>query len=166
MVVLGVIVFAVLAAVAIWTLISPRSVYWVLHAWAHRDPEANEPSDLAYGLWRVGSFIALVIFVVVGWMLVSSSLDQQREQAQAADCEEVLLPALEEAWSGPATSESDMEAFAQEHGLEMESDVSEAPSWAEDEPATTSYTFLRDGEEVLYASTSEYAFGDNPSCVD
>ncbi|WP_189335649.1 hypothetical protein [Actinoplanes ianthinogenes] len=52
-----------LAALLLWGAVSPPSQWRVLAGWAYRDPEANEPSDTAYLLTRLGNIVALVFLV-------------------------------------------------------------------------------------------------------
>lgn len=50
--------FAVLVVamvlILLWAAISPESMWSTTSAWQYRDPEANEPSDAAYAVQRVG----------------------------------------------------------------------------------------------------------------
>ncbi|WP_046723917.1 hypothetical protein [Streptomyces xiamenensis] len=52
-------------AFALLTWVGPRQLYWAFGAWAHRDPQANEPSDAAYTVQRFG-YIALSATSFVG----------------------------------------------------------------------------------------------------
>ncbi|WP_336470697.1 DUF6199 family natural product biosynthesis protein [Mycolicibacterium peregrinum] len=47
LIVVGVLVGGVMAA-------APRGIWWATQSWKFRNPEANEPSDTAYGMTRVG----------------------------------------------------------------------------------------------------------------
>lgn len=164
LVVIGIVIAV---ALCIWALISPRSVYWGLQAWAHRDPEANEPSDIAYALTRVGSAIALILLGTAAVQLWSTNAETQRADDRAAVCEDELLPALREVWNGQATTESQMRSFAQVHDLSVDVQVSPVPSWAEEvgQKDTVSYTFADEAGGVLYATTSDYATSPNPRCL-
>ncbi|WP_019629307.1 hypothetical protein [Actinomadura atramentaria] len=42
-----------------------RKIYWKTAAWQYRNPEANEPSDTALGLSRVGYFVSGAILLVL-----------------------------------------------------------------------------------------------------
>lgn len=68
--------FAVLVVamvlILLWAAISPESMWSTTSAWQYRDPEANEPSDAAYAVQRVGAvlglvLIAILVLVVVNW---------------------------------------------------------------------------------------------------
>lgn len=51
----------VLIVLGIWPALSPRTAWRVVEAWQYRDPEANEPSDLAFAISRVASIVLLVV---------------------------------------------------------------------------------------------------------
>jgi hypothetical protein len=36
-----------MALIALWVIISPKSWWELFHSWRYRDPRANEPSDAA-----------------------------------------------------------------------------------------------------------------------
>ncbi len=65
----------------LWGAISPRSQWRALSAWQYRNPDANEPSDLAYGLARLSNIVTLVIIVVVGFALAGKDEPEQRPSA-------------------------------------------------------------------------------------
>ncbi|WP_433696872.1 hypothetical protein [Nocardiopsis sp. CA-288880] len=46
--------------------VKPR-VHWYVRAWAYRDPEANEPSDTAFSLYRLGA-VVMVVLCLVAWV--------------------------------------------------------------------------------------------------
>lgn len=108
-------VMAVSLVVSIWGVASPRSLYWTLHAWQHRDPHANEPSDAAYALTRVSSVIVMVVLVVAGVALWGAHNDQQR----AATCRDELLPRFVSEWRAGDGRHDRLEALADELGLEL-----------------------------------------------
>ncbi len=81
-----------LVALLLWGTISPKSQWQSLQAWRYRDPEANEPSDTAYAMTRVGSVLGLVGLLVVG-LIFGGTYYQHRAQAKAE-------AELEEVWEG------------------------------------------------------------------
>lgn len=86
-------VLVVPAALFVWTLISPQSVWRRTAAWQYRKPEVNEPSDAAYTMHRVLSFAGLVVVVVLAVILLSASnqlegQQEQREQEQQREQQE------------------------------------------------------------------------------
>jgi hypothetical protein len=62
----------------LWGAISPRSQWRALSAWQYRNPDANEPSDAAYGLARFSNIVALLVFAGVGIALATRDDDTER----------------------------------------------------------------------------------------
>lgn len=60
------VVIASVVLVFLWGLISPRSQWKVLAAWSYRNPQADEPSSLAFGVQRVISGIGVLFFAAIG----------------------------------------------------------------------------------------------------
>ncbi|AEV84621.1 hypothetical protein ACWT_3598 [Actinoplanes sp. SE50] len=58
-------------ALLLWGVISPRSQWQKLFAWGYRNPEANEPSDAAYMLTRIGN---VVMLGVLAWAVLGLPL--------------------------------------------------------------------------------------------
>ena len=79
---------AVVAAMALWNVLSPRSVWASLSAWRYRDPEANEPSDAAFTVSRIASLVGLVACVVVAVIAfqAASENDGTRQQREYQEC--------------------------------------------------------------------------------
>jgi len=132
------IVLAVLIAVGIWGVVNPRSLYWTLHAWKYRNPEANEPSDVSYGLTRVSSLVGVVILGVAGVFFFGLS----GEQAQAQQCETDQLPPFEDAWLPQDDRDARLEALAAELDLELTREQSDSG---------VSYEFM-DGSRVVMSA--------------
>ncbi|MFD2077731.1 hypothetical protein SAMN05421678_12724 [Actinopolymorpha cephalotaxi] len=55
-------------ALAVWSVIAPRSQWQLLSSWQYRHPEANEPSDASHMLTRVGG-VAAILFGLFMWHL-------------------------------------------------------------------------------------------------
>jgi hypothetical protein len=73
--------------------LKPRAVWWKLSAWAYRNPEANEPSDIAYGLQSLLLGVAAIGCVVSGVVLLGMEDPEEREEREAreeASCEEIM----------------------------------------------------------------------------
>jgi hypothetical protein len=59
----------------------PRTTWKAFHAWKFRHPEANEPSDAAYGIRAVWSGVMGVLFIVGGiWALTLPSEDERERE--------------------------------------------------------------------------------------
>ena len=80
-------VFLIPAPLLLWMLISPRSMWRVMSAWAYKHPEAHEPSEAGYAVNRVAAAIGLValllIAINVGRSAAETESHQQRERYQA-----------------------------------------------------------------------------------
>ena len=67
--------FAVLVVamvlILLWAAISPESMWSTTSAWQYRDPEANEPSDAAYAVQRVGAVLGLVLIAILVLVVVN-----------------------------------------------------------------------------------------------
>jgi len=87
MIVLAVFLFVCAGVFAILGSIAQRKVYWGLQAWAHRRPEANEPSDAGYAVQRFSFWFGAVAFTVLGFVVIGA------HQASFADAYEVEMAA-------------------------------------------------------------------------
>ncbi|QFY05329.1 hypothetical protein GBF35_00295 [Nonomuraea phyllanthi] len=67
----------------VMSLINPRTLWRVTSAWQYRDPEANEPSDLAYGVGRGVSLVMAIVFLLVA--LGQCSVEREREARYATE---------------------------------------------------------------------------------
>lgn len=41
-------------------ILFPRRCWWLFVAWQYRNPQANEPSNTVYLMWRVAAFLLIV----------------------------------------------------------------------------------------------------------
>ena len=48
----------------LWNIIDPRGMWEKLSSWQFRDPRANEPSDMAFDVQRLISFIAIIVIAI------------------------------------------------------------------------------------------------------
>ena len=143
----GIIGLALLCGLALWLLISPKSVYWLLQSWLHRDPDANEPSDIAYLLWRITGGLGLIVFVGMGWALVSGMIaDRERTEAVEA-CERELVPALLDAVPERNATDADLSEFAAAHGLKIDALAIGSTPGADDGGISLSYYTFSDAED-------------------
>lgn len=63
----------VIALCAIWPSVNPQGMWWTLSAWRYRDPDANEPSDELYFVYRTGAVVSLVASSALGIVLLLNS---------------------------------------------------------------------------------------------
>ncbi|AGM26951.1 DUF6199 family natural product biosynthesis protein [Mycobacteroides abscessus] len=56
----------------LWSIFDPKSQWQVLSSWKYRNPEANEPSEAAYAMTRIGGAVGLVVLVVLGYKMVQA----------------------------------------------------------------------------------------------
>ncbi len=92
MIVVGVLVGGVMAA-------SPRRIWWATQSWKFRNPEANEPSDAAYGMTRAGGVFVILLALFLGASIIHSDFQRKdrreaEEQRQAAEAA-FVVPAPE-----------------------------------------------------------------------
>lgn len=84
-IVVGVLVGGAMAA-------APQRIWWLTESWKFKNPEANEPSDAAYGMTRAGGVFVILLALFVGWSIIDSDFqrkdrreaEQQRKAAEAA----------------------------------------------------------------------------------
>lgn len=123
--VLAAILFGLFGLLALWTLISPGSVYWALTAWQYKDPDANEPSDAAYMMSRIGALITLIVLVAFG----VQATGWQAEAQTRDDCKTVLLPALRTVVRSKPVAPATLDDFARAHGLTVKTNAIRVPSY-------------------------------------
>lgn len=81
--------------IALWTLLNPASAWRTLSAWQYRNPDANEPSDAAYGLQRFGAAASLAGLVAITIMMITvTRQDDARRDSSSASSSPALDPRL------------------------------------------------------------------------
>ncbi|WP_336792823.1 DUF6199 family natural product biosynthesis protein [Gordonia malaquae] len=68
----------VVVGFAVWQIVDPRGLWRATESWKFRDPDANEPSDVAYGLARIGGVVGIIAVVVCGWLIYDTSRSDNR----------------------------------------------------------------------------------------
>lgn len=91
---------AVAILICLWGAISPRSQWEVLQSWQFRDREANEPSDIAFLLQRIGCIIMIVLLVIVGVSL--ANLTNENPDAASSSTPTPGPSAAESLWDAEA----------------------------------------------------------------
>lgn len=70
-----------------WAVV-PRKMWRITQGWQYKNPEANEPSDAAYAMWRISSIVAIVVIIVAMLTLISNqnmtSKQREGERSRAA----------------------------------------------------------------------------------
>ncbi|ETZ70119.1 hypothetical protein L829_1017 [Mycobacteroides abscessus MAB_030201_1075] len=75
----------------LWSIFDPKSQWQVLSSWKYRNPEANEPSEAAYAMTRIGGAVGLVVLVVVGYKMVQADR-KYRELTPPASSASITSP--------------------------------------------------------------------------
>ncbi|MBU9764000.1 hypothetical protein FR943_09115 [Mycobacterium sp. TNTM28] len=63
---------------------APRHIWWVTQSWKFRNPEANEPSDVAYGMTRVAGVFVIVLALFIGGAIIHSEF-QRKDRREAEE---------------------------------------------------------------------------------
>ncbi|TVY06123.1 hypothetical protein FPV58_02385 [Mycolicibacterium porcinum] len=103
LIVVGVLVGGIMVA-------APRGIWWATQSWKFRHPEANEPSDLSYGMTRASGVLLICLALVMGGVVISDSLstsaaekrEQEAEAQQKAAEAAFVVPAPEKRGLLPA----------------------------------------------------------------
>lgn len=113
-------------AFGLWCAISPRSVWKITEAWTYRHPEANEPSDIAYLISRVGG----VVLIVIGGILMSIAISDSAKESQTNNANAACQPvkeALYEAWGlGATRTPAEAAEITQQVAAEFDAKVEDA----------------------------------------
>ncbi|MED5812407.1 DUF6199 family natural product biosynthesis protein [Mycolicibacterium sp. 050232] len=80
LIVAGVLVGGVMAA-------APRGIWWATQSWKFRNPEANEPSDLSYGMTRASGVVLICVALVMGSVLISDDLSKSAREKREREAE-------------------------------------------------------------------------------
>ncbi len=113
-----------------WMAAKPRGAWWSLSSWQHRNPDANEPSDLSYGLSSVLSGLLAfgAVIAAIALFAAEAPADRARREEQAETrCEEVrerLLDVVEYSGTDSLDREvanpAEVEAAARDLGVEVD----------------------------------------------
>ncbi|TDC78549.1 hypothetical protein [Actinomadura sp. 7K507] len=63
--------FVLAAGMAIVGCLDQRKLYWKTASWQYRNPEANEPSDAALAMNRIGMFVGATLMIIIAGILMS-----------------------------------------------------------------------------------------------
>ena len=85
---------ALLGAILLWGLVSPRTQWRVLIGWSTSDPDRAEPGDSVHGVTRLLCLLGLLGLLAVAGVQVWNTVSHQPRSAPAAT-------ALEDMWGDP-----------------------------------------------------------------
>ncbi|MDO4260369.1 MAG: hypothetical protein Q4C87_12700 [Actinomycetaceae bacterium] len=85
--VFGVLFMIVAVIVLIATAINPKGVWEVTESWKYKDPDANEPSEIAFAFGRISAIITLLVFVVAGLSLWGMTAEREGEKRESVAAE-------------------------------------------------------------------------------
>ncbi|PEG58028.1 hypothetical protein H5U98_21980 [Mycolicibacterium boenickei] len=65
----------------------PKGIWWATQSWKFRHPEANEPSDLSYGMTRASGVLLICLALVMGSVVISDSLSMSAAEKREQEAE-------------------------------------------------------------------------------
>ncbi|MEZ5210656.1 DUF6199 family natural product biosynthesis protein [Gordonia sp. (in: high G+C Gram-positive bacteria)] len=78
-----ILVLFIAVPLALWGIIDPKGAWRATESWKFKNPDANEPSEAAYAMSRIGGVFALVMLVIGGVMLYNVSRDASSRRADS-----------------------------------------------------------------------------------
>ena len=76
----------VMALLGLWQMVNPRGNWRATEGWKYRDPDANEPSEVSYGLRSLGGLFTIVMAAVLaGLGMQAGSLGVSKSGSSADD---------------------------------------------------------------------------------
>lgn len=86
---LAIVVLVIGIPIGLYMLLRPKHVWWTFESWKYKNPEANEPSETAYGLSALSGGGVIVAAIILAWVAWSTEKDQRaaedRRQVEAAE---------------------------------------------------------------------------------
>jgi len=127
-----VVIGCVVAAMLVLLALRPRAVWRVTQGWAYRDPDANEPSSLAFGLTSV-----LLVVLALGFVIGGFAVSSWRSGDDRCDRAEELYDAR--------ADEAEADRLADDYGLRIERSSSSSESGS----VTVDSFKVYDGDELV-----------------
>jgi hypothetical protein len=62
---LGILVLLIGIPIGVWLFRNPDKLWWATESWKYKNPEANEPSETAYGMSSLSGVLVIVASIVV-----------------------------------------------------------------------------------------------------
>ncbi|WP_454788981.1 DUF6199 family natural product biosynthesis protein [Mycolicibacterium lutetiense] len=66
----------------LFMLLRPRKIWWATESWKYKNPEANEPSEAAYGMQALGGLFVIVAAVILAGLAWSTERDKTAAEAE------------------------------------------------------------------------------------
>ncbi|WP_301123638.1 DUF6199 family natural product biosynthesis protein [Mycolicibacterium fortuitum] len=66
----------------LFMLLRPKTIWWATESWKYKDPEANEPSEVAYGMQALGGLFVIVAAVILAGLAWSTERDKTAAEAE------------------------------------------------------------------------------------
>ncbi|CRZ15664.1 DUF6199 family natural product biosynthesis protein [Mycolicibacterium neworleansense] len=66
----------------LFMLLRPRKIWWATESWKYKNPEANEPSEAAYGMQALGGLFVIVAAFILAWLAWSTERDKEASEAE------------------------------------------------------------------------------------
>ena len=156
--------FAVLvvamALIMLWAAISPESMWSTTSAWQYRDPEANEPSDAAYAVQRVGAVLGLVLIAIL--VLVVVNRDPPKPAPRPTWADDILK------WSTPSITRvtpSATQAFPTQDDSVLSADTPTLMTVLPDAARNQGYTQANVSTASVQGTYYQWLAEDHPQAV-
>lgn len=66
----------------LFMLLRPKKIWWATESWKYKNPEANEPSEAAYGMQALGGLLVIVAAVILAGLAWSTERDKTAAEAE------------------------------------------------------------------------------------
>ncbi|UHJ56356.1 hypothetical protein LT337_05075 [Mycolicibacterium fortuitum] len=66
----------------LFMLLRPKTIWWATESWKYKDPEANEPSEVAYGMQALGGLFVIIAAVILAGLAWSTERDKTAAEAE------------------------------------------------------------------------------------
>lgn len=66
----------------LFMLLRPRKIWWATESWKYKNPEANEPSEAAYGMQALGGLFVIVAAVILAGLAWSTERDKTAAETE------------------------------------------------------------------------------------
>lgn len=70
----------------VWGAISPRSMWEITQAWRYKNPDANEPSDAAFKVMRVGNTFVAILLAAFACAGIGAGIGESYDEQRYEEC--------------------------------------------------------------------------------